>query len=100
MNEQILCAAIWWNDRKKHSHQLRNIEFGWVVCGRRHHNIFPILKQMGRNSENQLQDDVATTQGFLTNHGDFVNRTRAAKIAFKAGQIKEKTPLLFSEDLY
>ena len=99
-DERILCAAIWWNDKKKHPHQPRNIEYGWVVCGLRHHNIFPILTQMGRDSTNQLQNDEQATQGFLTIGGDFVNRERAAKIAYQAGQTLHETSLLFSEDLY
>ena len=98
-NERILCAAIWWNEKKKHPHQARNIEYGWVVCGHRHHNIFPILEQMGRSGQH-LQDDSETTQGFMTSWGDFVNRARAAKIAFLAGQTPEEPAVLFSEDLY
>lgn len=98
--KRILCAAIWWNDKKKHPHPARNVEYGWVVCGMRHHNIFPILTQMGRDTKNQLQDDNETTQGFMTSNDDFVNRTRAGEIAFKAGQTKNEPVQLFSEDLY
>lgn len=36
----IICAAIWFNDGREHIHQPRNIEKGFVVCGRRHHNVY------------------------------------------------------------
>ncbi len=38
MKEYILSAANYYNDGKKHEHQPNNIEIGFVVCGRRHHN--------------------------------------------------------------
>jgi len=38
-----------------------------------------------------------TEQGFVTNNGRFVNRSEAAKIAFKAGQIG---PGIYSLDSY
>jgi len=36
----IICAAIWFKDGNKYSHQPRNVDSGLVVCGRRHHNCF------------------------------------------------------------
>jgi hypothetical protein len=38
--------------------------------------------------------------GFLTSDDIFVDRSNASIIAFKAGQIKKPTEILFSEDLY
>lgn len=38
-------------------------------------------------------------QGFVTDTGDFVDRMRAAEIAFEAGQITKPVDYLFSEDL-
>lgn len=38
-------------------------------------------------------------QGFLTGDNEFVNRERAAEIAFEAGQIKEQIDTLMSQDL-
>ena len=43
---------------------------------------------------------VNTNKGFLTNTNRFVDREEGGKIAFDAGQIKEETKRLFSEDLY
>ena len=39
-------------------------------------------------------------QGFLTSQDRFVDRKEAADIAYKAGQIKDITDCLISEDLY
>jgi len=39
-------------------------------------------------------------QGFIDNFGIYMNREEAEKVAFKAGQIGEKTNILVSEDLY
>jgi hypothetical protein len=38
--EYILCSAIWYkNTQFELMHQPKNIQFGMVLCGRRHHNI-------------------------------------------------------------
>ena len=95
----IICAAIWFNDGKKHKHQPRNIDSGFVVAGRRHHNVILTVadikdvpyKDFGY-SEN--------IQGFLTSDDMFVNRKEAGQIAFDAGQTAKLTECLFSEDLY
>jgi hypothetical protein len=112
MKEYILCSAIHYDDGKEYVHQPRNIKSGYVLCGRRHHNIintqFQVfgVKTTGDNN----------TQGFLTNIDRFVNRKEGYKIALEAGQIKprkdnkelneymnlkyEQTEILVSEDLY
>lgn len=38
--------------------------------------------------------------GFITSRGDFVSRKAAARIAYSAGQIKERLGILYSEDLW
>lgn len=38
-------------------------------------------------------------QGFITNEDKFVDRVRAGRIAFVAGQIPKRVSVLFSEDL-
>jgi hypothetical protein len=50
--------------------------------------------------ENGLKLMNTEEQGFLTNTDRFVDRKEAGQIAFDAGQIKEETKRLFSEDLY
>lgn len=40
INEHIICAAIWINDKIKHQQQPTNVEIGFVVCGRRHNNCY------------------------------------------------------------
>ena len=49
----IICAAIWFKDGKKYSHQPRNVDSGLVVCGRRHHNCFLTAFELsgGKKSE-------------------------------------------------
>lgn len=87
--ERILCAAIWYRDEKKYSHQPRNIETGFVVSGHRHSNIISIIYELtGRKTKSDA------TQGFLTSCNRFVDRKEAAKIFLSDKEV------LFSEDLY
>ena len=99
--ERIICAAIWYNDGKKHIHQPINIETGFVICGRRHHNCIGLADIFG------LQIKRKDVQGFITSKDRFVNRKEAVPIAREASQIIEpylqkdiNDEILFSEDLY
>lgn len=100
--ERILCAANYYNDNIKHVHTAKNVEIGFLTCGRRHHNCISTFAQiMGfPYSKESLVIMNTEIQGFLTNTDRFVNRIEAAKIAFEAGQIKEQLKTLYSEDLY
>lgn len=99
IKEYILCAALYFYEEKVYVHQPKNIKSGFVVCGRRHHNCFITLRMI-------KEEYVAMyiSEGFITNTDRFVSREEAYKIAFEAGQIKDKeisnTPYLVSEDLY
>ena len=101
MEEYILCAAIWLSDNKRYKHQPTNIETGFVICGRRHHNCL-ITAFILNGEENFISklDNNKIIQGFLTNLDRFVDRKEAGEIAFKSAQISEKTNCLMSEDLY
>ena len=94
--EYIICAAIWYQDNESYIHQPRNIEYGFVICGRRHHNIINTLGQKFyfRTVENK------SVEGFLTNTDRFVDRKEAAQIAYQYGQIRNPKKELFSEDIY
>ena len=46
MKEYILSAANYYNDEIKHQHQPNNIEIGFVICGRRHHNCIGTFTQI------------------------------------------------------
>lgn len=98
--EYILCSAIHYDDGKEYIHQPRNIATGFVICGRRHHNIINTLAQVfGRETKDR------TGQGFLTNTDRFVDRKEAYIIAKNANQLNNKlhdqsNPQLISEDLY
>jgi hypothetical protein len=98
MTEYIICSAIWFNDSKvDYLHQPKNVNEGFVICGRRHHNCF-LTRGFIKGVE--LKDYKEIVQGFLTNTDRFVDRKEAGKIAFDANQIKQQTERLFSEDLY
>ena len=96
-NEYIICSAIWFQDGNMgHPHQPKNIETGYVICGRRHHNCFSVYMMIeGLRTKNQ-----SSIQGFLTNYDRFVDRKEAAEIAFVAEQIQEQKDVLYSEDIY
>ncbi len=94
--EYIICSAIWYDDGEEYVHQPRNISHGFVICGRRHHNIINTIGQKFYFSTCEN----AHTEGFLTNKDRFVTRKEAAKIAYDYGQIKNIKKELYSEDLY
>lgn len=96
--ERILCAAVWYNDNvTAHIHKPINVKSGYVVAGRRHYNCIQMHVFLTGSWDNAGLDVV---QGFLTSGNRFVNRMEAGQIAFEAGQIKELTDCLISEDLY
>lgn len=97
--EFILCAAIYYNDGKKHIHQPKNIETGFVIVGRRHHNCYATLSTIAdidtaiklkiENIENKMTlDDHRKSQGFITSLDRYVDRKEAWKIAKENNQIK------------
>lgn len=109
MNEYILCAANYYNDGIKYDFSPKNIELGFVICGRRHHNCIDIFAKMVGFPYNEEGHKLHNSeiQGFLTNKDRFVDRKEGYKIAFEANQIKgpnkgysENSIGLTSEDLY
>ena len=98
----IICAAIWFKDGNKYSHQPRNVDSGLVVCGRRHHNCFLTAFELngGKKIEGLNEVNEKAVQGFLTSDDIFVDRKEGGQIAFKAGQTSTLKDCLFSEDLY
>lgn len=93
--EYIICAAIHFDDDKKHLHQPKNIDTGIVLCGRRHHNV--IINWNLLTGEKTTDKEV---QGFVTSKDRFVDRKEGAIIASAAGQVARPAEVLFSEDLY
>jgi hypothetical protein len=90
-------------------HSPKNVDIGFVICGRRHHNCISIFAQMVGfpYSPEAMKLHQTEIQGFLTNTDRFVNRKEAYKIAFEADQIigpnkgySENSMELTSEDLY
>lgn len=98
----IICAAIWFKDGNKYSHQPRNVDSGLVVCRRRHHNCFLTAFELngGKKIEGLSEVNERAVQGFLTSDDRFVDRKEGGQIAFDARQTAELKDCLFSEDLY
>jgi len=96
--EKIICSAIWFDDGKAYLHMPKNIPTGFVVCGRRHHNCFALMGQVADESKSYKQ--LNEVQGFLTSKDVFLDRRKAAELAFKSGQIDRQIETLFSEDLW
>ncbi len=85
--EYVLCAAIWVNDGNVYENQPKNIDKGFVVSGRRHHNCFATIfiltggvKYHGKHGKNM-------TQGFLSSHDRFLNREEAMELALLTKQV-------------
>ncbi len=102
MREYIICSAIHIDDNKVHPHKPKNIETGFVVCGRRHHNCYATLCLINPDFEYKANRN---EQGFLTNTDRFVNRKEAFQIARCASQLRlkgewDQDSILTSEDLY
>jgi len=104
--EYILCAANHYDDGIVHTHGCKNIETGFVICGRRHHNCISTFAQIYGfpYNENALNINKTEVQGFITNTDRFVTRLEALEIAKNSNQLitdKVNERLgLFSEDLY
>ena len=99
--ERILCAAILFDDLKVHVHQPKNIQTGFVVCGRRHHNCYATLVAvLGDDKWAETKTDLNQTQGFVTSLDRFVDREEAGKIAYVADQVDTQHAILISEHLY
>jgi hypothetical protein len=104
-DEYIICSAIYFNDGKKHGNQPKNIDIGFVICGRRHPDCYGVLEVFMSLDEFFSQNKIEEIQGFLTSENKFLNRQDAYVVAKKCGQIigsedDKHTSCLISEDLY
>lgn len=96
----ILCAAIWLQDGKQYDHQPKNIESGYVICGRRHHNCFATRMAVLKSEGKELIKDKCV-QGFLTSDDRFVDRKEGKLICKEINQgIHQEKEILYSEHLY
>lgn len=96
--ERILSAAIWYKQGGKFKHQPKNIEEGYVMCGRRHHNVIALnMALTGQPTRRET-----SVQGFITSLDRFVDRVEGNSIAIAANQVTGNTEgdELISEDLY
>ncbi len=85
----IICAAIWFKDGNKYSHQPRNVDSGLVVCGRRHHNCFLTAFELngGKKIEGLNEVNERAVQGFLTSDDRFVDRKEGGKLHSMLGKL-------------
>ena len=93
----IICSAIHYDDGISHLHQPINIKTGYVIAGRRHHNIIINMDILGIKTQRE------NIQGFLTSDDRFVDRAEALQIAVDSEQCQPeelKFKVLFSEDIY
>lgn len=112
--ERIICSAIHFKDGNKYGNQPKNIDNGFVVAGRRHHNCYMTLTALGKalGLETRVREIINVIgrdcQGFLTNTNRFVDRKEGLKIATEANQLlnpnlhdtDEINGILVSEELY
>jgi hypothetical protein len=68
---------------------------GKIYQGERHGQIMQKIW-----NEEGLFKIMAEDQGFVTNHGQFVNRFQAGAIAYRAGQTKDRHQELLSEHVW
>lgn len=100
----VLCAAIWFKNRKKYELQPENIDSGFVICGRRHCNCYKTALIANKEKLEHLLENLETNdrviEGFLTSDDQFVDRIKGGEIAFRAGQTAYLKSSLLAEDLY
>jgi len=108
--EYIICSAIFINDNTVNEDQPTNIEKGFVISGRRHHNCYATLKAIvgkeGMDLLLQLTNHSNKDHGFITSLNRFVDRKEGMVIAKKENQLlvpslhSEGGGELTSEDLF
>lgn len=99
--DYLLCAAIWFKDGKMYEHQPKNIDAGFVVCGRRHRNCYKTAWIFNKGKvEHLLETGNKALEGYITSDDRFVDRKEGGEIAFSVGQTSSLKDCLFTEDLY
>ena len=96
-DEYIICAAVHFQDRKKHAEAPENIKRGFVVAGRRHsdcyNTVYTLIDHMKQGKDNQeyrTELNRMSHHGFLANKNKLVCRKEAFGIAKAAGQLSEQ----------
>ena len=88
MNDRVICAA------------LRHRETGQVIIGIRHFDLFMLRQIDDMKGSGWAQAE----QGFIDQHGTFLDRKEAREMAAREGQIirrcRRDSEELFSENLY
>ena len=95
----ILCAAMHFDDGKKHYNQPNKITTGFVVTGRRHMDILNAVDILGIDKTKFIEYR-NMFYGFLTSHNMYVDRQQAMEMASAIGQVESTNRELISEDLY
>lgn len=109
--ERILCSAIHYDNGKHYEIMDKyGISTGFIICGYRHSdiihllptnvNILPIDNKLVNFEWNKNLNKHEITQGFITSNCHFVEREKAAEIAYECMQIDSPKKVLYSEDIY
>lgn len=75
---RIMCAAIHFDDGKKHRYQPDNIKTGFVIAGRRHSDVMYTVVLLNQGKRIDVIDE---TEGFLTTDNKFLNRFESYEVA-------------------
>lgn len=105
MKEHILCDALHYDDDNNYPDQPDNIQWGFVVTGRRHSDCYNTIQILTGNDE--LGNKIGRKHpGFLTNTNRYVSREEGWRIAIKANQVvygptdSDENSILISENLF
>ena len=108
--EVILCAAVYVDTGKNEgSLTYAYPETGFLFSGLRHPDCFALLWDWKKRLTPPERAAILSidqyalrgaNQGFLTSSGRFVDRYKAAKIAYSRNQVDRELIRLTSEDLY
>jgi len=85
--EYVICAAYWYKtgDESPRGFVAQNISTGIVIGQWRHCNVIHAWRQA--SNLRTAKSEIDYVDGFITSHGNFVDRVQAAEIAYNAGQI-------------
>lgn len=101
IREKIHCSAIWYKNQviPNIPRKASNVTEGTVLTGKRHNEIIEQFYDL-TSLRTVTSECGEYEQGFLTCFSKFVTRQEAAKIAFKAKQLKKEKLILYSEDIF
>ena len=70
-------------------------QYWHIICGKRHCDCFEMMF-----NHQFIHDRNSEVQGFMTDTNQFIDRYKAAEIAYNAQQISQPLTILYSEDIW